>query len=162
MTPSDPAISSGRLRGIACRPTDGDPMTELQECHVVAGRGIDRENRKAGKREVTLLSNECWTDTCRELGRQLPWYTRRANFLIEGIDLEAMIGRTIAIGDVQVHIHGETKPCHIMDQARDGLRQALVPECRGGVFGQVLAGGVVRVDDPIAVVDSTASPDPAV
>jgi len=158
VTSSHPA--SGRLRGVAFRPTDGDPMTELQECHVVAGRGIDRENRKPGKREVTLLSAESWADACRELGIDLPWHARRANFLIEGLDLGALIGRTIAVGDMQVHIHGETKPCAIMDQARDGLRQALVPECRGGVFGQVLAGGLVRVNDPVAVVDSAATPGP--
>jgi MOSC domain-containing protein YiiM len=150
---------TGRLRGVAFRPTDGDPMTELQECHVVAGHGIDRENRKPGKREVTLLSSEAWADTCRDLGTDLPWHARRANFLIEGLDLGALLGRTISIGNVQVHIHGETKPCGIMDQTQDGLRLALVPECRGGVFGEVIIGGVVRVNDPIAVVDTAASPD---
>lgn len=152
MTLSDPNRTCGKLRGIAYRPTDGEPMTEIQECNVVAGRGLDCENRKPGKREVTLLSAESWADACRELGTELPWHARRANLLIEGIDLEAMVGRTLAIGEVRVRVHGETRPCAIMEQACTGLRQALVPQFRGGVTGQVVAGGVVRIDEVVTVV----------
>ena len=62
----------------------------------MAKRGIDTENRPHGKREVTLLSAEAWAEVCRELGADLPWHKRRANFLVEGIDLAGTIGKTIA------------------------------------------------------------------
>jgi len=128
-------------------------MRETDSCTLIAGRGIDSENRKPGKREVTLISAEAWENACQELGTQLPWYTRRANILIRGLDLPSTIGKTIAIGPIRVRIHGETKPCGIMDQQHAGLRKTLVPSGRGGVYGQVLVGGTARVGDYVSVVE---------
>ena len=156
----------GRLRGvlkaIAHRPTDGQPMTEVREILVLAGRGPEVENRKPGKREITLLSAESWAAACRDLGVELPWWYRRANLLIEGIDLSAAIGGTLSIGSIRIKVYGETKPCHIMDQQYGGLRQALVPNCRAGVHGQVLAGGIIRVGDPVTLrqLEQTGNPSP--
>lgn len=137
----------GILRGIAVRPQDGDAMREVASCRVEPGRGIDLENRKPGKREVTLLSAEAWRDVCRELNTELPWHTRRANLLIEGLDLPATVGKTLRIGNVRILIHGETRPCGVMDQQYEGLRKTLKPDMRGGVHGEVLVGGALRVGD---------------
>lgn len=126
-------------------------MREVTQANVIAGRGIDAENRKTGRREVTLLSAERWRDACRELGVELPWHTRRANLLIEGIDLGATLGQVLTIGPIQLRIHGETRPCGIMDQQHPGLREALVPDFRGGVHAEVLVGGTVRIGDPVRV-----------
>jgi MOSC domain-containing protein YiiM len=128
-------------------------MREAQQATVYPGRGIDSENRKSGRREVTLLSVEAWADTCRELGVNIPWYTRRANLLIEGIDLGAALGQVIKIGPVQIRIHGETRPCGIMDAQQQGLREALKPNLRGGVHGEVLTGGVFRVGDLVELLE---------
>jgi MOSC domain-containing protein YiiM len=151
----------GRVRGIAHRPVDGEPMVEAAECDILVGRGISTENRKPGKREVTFLSAEAWANTCRDLGAVLPWQLRRANLLIEGIDLSATIGRTLAVGDAQVRIHAETTPCGLMEKQFPGLCAALVPECRGGVYGQVLSGGTVKIGDPVAVLPANHTPTPA-
>ena len=147
----------GLLRSIALRPTDGEPMRKTREAMVLPGRGIDAENRKQGKREVTLLSSESWTDVCLELGITLPWSIRRANLLVEGVDLGASIGKVLRIGAIEVQIHGETRPCGLMDQQYQGLREALIPHCRGGVFGEVLLGGTIRVGDRVEVAKDTAS-----
>lgn len=143
--------SQGVLRGIAVRPTDGAAMREVPACRILPGRGVDLENRKAGKREVTLLSMETWQVVCQELGTPLPWHTRRANLLIAGIDLPATVGRTLRIGEVRILIHGETRPCAVMDQQFAGLRKALVPDMRGGVIGEVLEGGEVHIGDEVTV-----------
>lgn len=145
------ASAKGVILGIAHRAADGDHMQEAQECNVIAGRGIDSENRKPGPREVTLLSSESWADTCEEIGADLLWTTRRANFLVEGVNLYATIGHTLAIGEVCIHVHGETKPCGLMDQQHDGLLRALVSACRGGVHGEVITGGTIHVGDAIIV-----------
>jgi MOSC domain-containing protein YiiM len=152
MTSPHDARPRGVLKAIAHRPTDGQPMTEVREIIVLAGRGPEVENRKPGKREITLLSAESWAAACRDLGVDLPWWRRRANLLIEGLDLSATIGRTLFIGSIRIQVHGETKPCGLMDQQHAGLRQALVPDCRGGVYGQVLAGGTIRVGDPVTLL----------
>lgn len=126
-------------------------MREAREAVVEPGRGITTENRKTGRREVTLISTQAWAEACRDLGVELPWYTRRANLLIEGIDLAATLGRVITIGPVQVRIHGETRPCGIMESQQAGLRDALKPNFRGGVHGEVLTGGTIRVGDPVRI-----------
>ncbi len=141
----------GILKGIAHRPTDGEPMREAREAVVLPGRGLEVENRKSGRREVTLLSAESWADVCREVGVSLPWYARRANLLIAGMDLSTTIGRIIRVGAIEVRIHGESKPCNVMEAQQVGLRDALKPHCCGGVFGEVLAGGTIRVGDRVEV-----------
>jgi|CXWL01.1.fsa_nt_gi MOSC domain-containing protein YiiM len=145
---------TGTLKGIAHRPTDGEPMRDAQQATVHPGRGIDSENRKTGRREVTLLSAESWADACGELGVDIPWLVRRANFLIEGVDLAATVGQVISIGPVQIRIHGETKPCGIMESQQAGLRDALKPNLRGGVHGEVLTSGTICVGDPVRLAKS--------
>ena len=127
-------------------------MQTVDECRVLSHHGIDTENRKHGKREVTLIASEAWADICRELDAQLPWHIRRSNFLVEGIDLARTIGKTISIGEVRIYVHGETKPCQLMDDQHQGLREALKPNHRGGVFGQIKTGGTIRVGDAVAVL----------
>ena len=144
--------SSGVVRGIAYRSRAGAPMVETQECRVLMKRGPDTEDRKPGTREVTLLSVEAWVEACLQLKAALPWQARRANFLVEGIDLASTLGRTLSIGEVQIKVHGESRPCDVMEQQFKGLRAALVPDCRGGVHGQVLQGGVIRVGDRVSVM----------
>ncbi len=144
--------SGGVIRAIAHRRTDGDPMVEIDECRVLVGRGIETENRKPGKREVTFLSTDAWADACHDLRTELPWHLRRANLLVDGVDLASTVGQTLSIGKVRIKIHGETKPCPIMEQQHLGLRAALVPKCRGGVFGQILTGGTMRVGDSVEIV----------
>ena len=61
-TNDSPAV----VRAIAYRPTDSDTMCNLQECAVLEKHGIELENRKHGKREVTLLSEEAWGEACRD------------------------------------------------------------------------------------------------
>ena len=154
MTSEKENQSPGVVKAIAWRSTDSDPMRETRECRVRVNTGIDTENRKPGKRSVTFLAVERWKDACRDLGAEVHWHARRANFLLEGVELAATIGRTITIGQVSVLIHGETKPCPIMDQQHQGLRDALKEDFRGGVFGQVLTEGTICVGDPVVFATS--------
>jgi MOSC domain-containing protein YiiM len=129
-------------------------MVEIDHCSLLVGRGLECENRRPGMRQVTLLSAEVWAEVCRELGVDLPWRERRANLLVEGIDFAATIGHTVTIGEVQLQIHGEIEPCEIMDEVHTGLCEALVPNCRGGVYGEALSGGAVRAGDPVSMVNA--------
>ncbi len=147
-TDTTPTTSgTGTIRAIAYRPTSGEPMREITECVVAERKGLALEDRNHGKREVTFLSQEAWIDACRDAGGDIPWTTRRANFLVSRIDLAACIGKAIVIGNVRVWIHGETKPCQLMDDQIPGLRRAMKPGLRGGVHGQITSGGLIRVGD---------------
>lgn len=133
----------GQVEAIAVRPVDGAPMELVSEIAVRAGAGALREGRRSRTRGLTLLSAEAWRDTCDELGIELPWHTRRANLLVSGVHLSTLIGRTIEIGSLRLLIHGETKPCGIMDQAFPGLKNALQANFRGGVHAEVLTDGTL-------------------
>lgn len=150
---------TGRVCGIAFRPEGSAVMRDISVCTVEAKRGLTVEDRHHGKREITLLSQEAWSAVCRDMGQEIAWTTRRANILVAGIDLGACIGKTLLVGHVRVYVHGETKPCRLMDDQVPGLRQALKPDCRGGVHGQVTHGGTIRTGDPVTVHTAGSEPN---
>ena len=142
----------GTLRGIAVREASRAPMKEQQQVEVTMAQGIVEDYRGTGLRQVTLLDAGQWQQVVAEIGVDLPWHTRRANLLIEGIDLQAAVGHRIQIGECRLAIGGETTPCPRMDELQPGLRRTLTPEMRGGVWGKVLRGGQLRVGDSVHVL----------
>ncbi len=142
----------GTLQGIAIREASRAPMKEQQQVEVAMRHGIVQDYYGTGQRHVTLLDLGQWQEVLAELGIELPWYTRRANLLIAGIDLPATVGRRLQIGACRFGIGGETTPCQRMDELHPGLRQILTPGMRGGVWGQVLQGGPLRVGDSVQVL----------
>ena len=101
-----------------------------------------------------MLASEDWLAACDELGKSLPWTTRRANLQIEGIDLFETSGATLQIGDVVLKVTGETDPCQRMEQAAKGLFRALMPRWRGGVCCRVIQGGTIRIGDSVQLETS--------
>ncbi len=142
----------GMVRALAVRPGDRRPMIEVTEGKAKAGKGFEGDPRAKGKRGLTLLSTECWVEATRELHRILPWHTRRANILVEGLDLSATIGRRLRIGEVTLHVYGPTTPCAEMDELHPGLWNALKPDMRGGVYGEVLNDGIIRLGHSVEVL----------
>lgn len=159
----------GRVVGIWVKRSHGGVMDARQTARLVAGRGLEGDATKGGRRQVTILSIDRW----RQLTAHLPGppdpAIRRANLLVEGLDLDDSRGRVLAIGDARVRLFGETRPCHQMDEACDGLQAALSVPWGGGAFGEVLADGEIRVGSPVAwaavetLEDATArrTPSPA-
>src|SRR5690606_28393765 len=142
----------GRLAGIARRERKRAPMEILERALVGTDAGVAGDWRgKPGPRQVTVLSASAWQDACRELGADLPWTLRRANLLVEGIDLRRTTGTVLAIGPVRLLITGEVDPCSRMDEQHRGLTEALRPEWRGGVSCTVLEGGPLAVGDAVTL-----------
>lgn len=126
------------------------PMDPLEEVELVADHGLVDNANVRGKRQVTVISAEAWDDVRRELGEEVDPRLRRANLMVSGLDLEGSRGRVLAVGDCRIAVRGETRPCRLMDDQHPGLQRALDPHWRGGIYGQVLTGGTVRVGDPVA------------
>ena len=104
-------------------------------------------------RQVTILTESSWDDTCKEIGIHLPWETRRANLYVTDITFGPKdMGKTLQVGSALLEITGPTTPCKRMDQAHPGLRQALMPEWRGGVTCRVLTGGSAGTGSPVNFV----------
>jgi MOSC domain-containing protein YiiM len=141
----------GKVVSIYLYPERGAEPVEVNEAVAIIGKGLDGDQERAFKRQVTLLSLEAWQQATAELGAELSPCARRANVVISGVDLSTTIGKYIQIGAIRMEIHGETTPCSMMDAAKQGLRAALTPNGRAGVYGAVLEGGRVAVGDVVTV-----------
>ena len=139
----------GTLQGIWIKEARGEPMTAVDEAMALAGQGFDGGVREASTRQVTVLTAEAWADAEVTVGRSVDPALRRANLLVAGVDLAETTGRVLRVGGLRLEITGETKPCHQMDDAVDGLRAALEPDWRGGAHGVVLSDATVRMGDPV-------------
>jgi MOSC domain-containing protein YiiM len=147
----------GQVLAIAVRSAVRGPMREVLEAQATAGGGLDGDVKVSPDRGLTLVASNQWKAVQRELDADLPWHTRRANLLIHCDGLGNLIGCTLRIGQVRLKVTGETRPCGLMDELHAGLRAALRPDCRGGVHGRVVKGGVVRIGDVVTVEDDGAA-----
>lgn len=139
--------------GIATRNAKRAPMVQHDAVEIFQSTGLAGDfGRKPGKAQVTIVAAARWDDACAALGAGVPWTARRANLLVGGIDLAAVPGRRVAIGNVILEITGETDPCRRMDEAHKGLRAALTPDTRGGVRCRVITGGSIKIGDPVTIL----------
>ncbi len=145
--------SEGRVEAIWIKRFKGGPMDPVESARAIAGKGLEGNAFKSGKRQVTLLSAEKWADAQKALGVDVDPILRRANLLVAGMDFVGRRGQTLRIGECRVRIYGETKPCHQMEAAHAGLQAALQEDQRGGVFGEVLDDETIAVGDQVVWVD---------
>jgi MOSC domain-containing protein YiiM len=141
----------GQLLSIARVPVKRGPVSPLSVAEIGLLEGVsgDARGSRTG-RQVTVLFREGWEAACRDLGVNLPWTTRRANLLVEGVEVPRD-GKCLIVGPVVLEVTQETQPCQVMEAAHRGLRAAMTPEWRGGVCCRVLKGGIVRLGDRVDV-----------
>jgi len=113
-------------------------------------RGVVKPGGR-GRRQVTLIERADWDAAMAEVGHNIPWQERRANLLVEGMDLPQVPGTLIRIGDVVLEVTRETDPCERMEALATGLKAALSVDWRGGVCTRVKAGGHIAVGDVIGI-----------
>lgn len=147
----------GRIIGIATRKKTKAQMDEHENVVISFENGVGQDSRgkKQGKRQVTIMTKENWHSTCIELGQEIPWTTRRANILIEGLDLKDKTGQKLRIGTALVEITGELEPCNRMDKQFEGLTQILEKDWRGGVTCKLLEEGEVHLNDKVELLINT-------
>ena len=145
-------MAEAKLVAIAIREKSRAKMTELEQAEITIESGVESDFRgKPGARQVTLLSHESWNDACQDLGKTIPWTTRRANLLVSGLQLEQTTDSIVRIGDVVLRVTGETDPCHRMDEQVAGLCKVLEANWRGGVCCRVVEGGAISVGDLVTL-----------
>ncbi len=140
---------AGEIVSIWIKRAHRGPMDGVEEARLVAGRGVAGSADQGGKRQITILDEASWLDATREAGAEVDPSKRRANVLVRGIDLVSSRGRTLRLGDCVIRVYGETTPCERMDEALPGLRRAMKPRWRGGVYGEIVEGGAIRAGDAV-------------
>ena len=153
--------SGARIVAIYLKRAHRGPMDPVAEAMLVAGRGLDGNVDRSRRRQVTLLELENWQRSTADVGSDAAPSRRRANIVVTGISLAHTRGRILRIGDARLAVGGELTPCERMDEVHDGLKAALRPDWRAGIFAQVLDGGVIRVGDPIAWEEAAVPAEPA-
>lgn len=138
------------LLGIWVKRVHRGPMDAIPAAMLVAGRGLQGDATQGGRRQVTIMSRDRWTALTAHLPGPPDPAIRRANLLVDDLDLTNARGRVLRIGDARVRIFGETRPCRQMDEACPGLQAALAPAWGGGAVGEVVGGGSIKVGAPVA------------
>lgn len=140
----------GKVLQIAIREASRAPMQILDVAQMTTEKGVVGDFRcTVLGRQVTVVVREAWEAACADLGMDVDWTTRRANVLVEGLDLNETTGKQLNIGDVVLEITGETTPCPRMEEAQAGLQDALASDWRAGVTCVVHTGGEIRVGDVV-------------
>ena len=129
-------------------------MDSVTRAVLRAGRGIVGNADQGGRRQITLIDRRTWDAVIEELGDSVDPATRRANLLIGGLSLAGSRGKVLRIGQCRLQINGETRPCIHMDDAQPGLRHAMEPAWRGGVYAEVLDDGEIEVGASVEWTDS--------
>ncbi|MDY7095642.1 MAG: MOSC domain-containing protein [Acidobacteriota bacterium] len=142
--------ATGRLQRIWLKRVRRGPMDLQDRATLIAGEGLEGDaSRGRSRRQVTLIEEELWQEIARELGPQVDPVMRRANLLVSGVSLAESRHRILHIGTCRLQIHGETRPCRLMEETLPGLQAALDPDWRGGAFATVLTGGEIEVGDEV-------------
>lgn len=153
---------TGKLVAIYTTPTAGAPMESHDEVRAVSGGGLagDRYAAAAGTfsdrggegREITLIARE-GIDAANQSGVLIEPYETRRNLVTEGIDLDHLVGRTFAVGEVVLRGVRDCPPCgYLQKVTRPGVLAAL--QDRGGLRADIVQPGVIRVGDEITEVDA--------
>ncbi|MCP4875621.1 MAG: MOSC domain-containing protein [Gammaproteobacteria bacterium] len=139
------------IKAIAIKNRSRVAMQSIESAQIAVASGILGDLRGAQQgRQITILSETAWQRTCAEIDADLPWTTRRANLLVDGVEFDASyVGKRIRIGEVELVVTRETNPCSLMDAQHQGLTAALTPDWRGGICCNVVSPGDIRIGDQI-------------
>ena len=162
-TPS-PALS-GRVASLHLHPAEpGAPLQAVDAVELVAAQGIQGDTRyfgrlsrdtgQATRRQVTLIEREQIAEHAVALG--LPSIAPgavRSNIETSGINLIALLGRQIEIGEAVLRLYAPRDPCAKMDAISQSLRERMMNQ-RQGVLAEVVRPGTVRVGDRIVMRDA--------
>lgn len=88
---------AGTLLNVWIKPARGEPMAAVETAKVFADSGLVGNSDQGGSRQITVLSAERWADVEADLGRTVEPSARRANLLVDGVELADTTGRTLQV-----------------------------------------------------------------
>ena len=144
-------------------PVAGEPLLAASQFDLVAEKGIQEDKRYfgrktrtgfPGKRQVTLIEREILKIHTGAMGiADLEPGQARSNIETTGVDLVALIGSDVQVGEAVLRFVEPRDPCHKMDALSKGLRE-LMEDGRQGVIAMVIKSGRVRPGDAITPLQS--------
>jgi MOSC domain-containing protein YiiM len=145
----------GTIVGIFTAEAEGAPVVSRDEVQAVAGRGLEGDryfDSNAGAHEpedeITLITAEGLAAAEAEHSLGLVPGEHRRNIVVEGLDLLALVGRTVRVGDAEVEVIADNPSCKYL-QELTGKPVLRALRHTGGVRGAIVTGGTVRIGDPV-------------
>jgi MOSC domain-containing protein YiiM len=151
------AATMGTVASLHIHPrVAGQPLIAVPEFNLVAEKGITEDKRyfgrvnygKPSKRQVTLIEREIIAQHAAALGANFDPGQVRSNIETTGIDLIALLGQQVQVGEAILLFIEPRTPCHKMDALAPGLRE-IMENSRQGVIARVVKSGRVRPGDAI-------------
>lgn len=130
-------------------PSYGADLVEHDSITLTADVGIEGDRHAGKKRQVTIVCTGELAVAAAEHGvASIDGVPTRRNIVVEAAALPRTHGTPFSIGEVEFEVWRDCAPCELMDEtfgvgAKDALRQ------RCGIAATVIAGGVVRIGDPL-------------
>jgi MOSC domain-containing protein YiiM len=140
----------------------GAPLQTVKTVEAIEGKGIlgdpryfarlSRESGQPSRRQVTLMEREQIAEHATALGLQsIPPGAVRSNIETAGINLIALLGREVQIGQAVLRLYAPRDPCAKMDAICQGLRERMLNQ-RQGVLAEVVRSGRIRIGDVIRLI----------
>ncbi|MEO1108717.1 MAG: MOSC domain-containing protein [Pseudomonadota bacterium] len=125
----------------------------VRETAVIALDGLDGDRSRTGKRAVTLIQQEHLAAIGSYLGQGsvAPEILRR-NLVVSGINLAALKGREVWVGEVILHLTVICAPCSRMEEALGKGGYSAV-RGHGGWCAEVVRPGRIKLGDAVQPVD---------
>jgi MOSC domain-containing protein YiiM len=126
------------------------PVREVDEVECVAGSGLvgDRyfNHTQDYKGQVTFFSWEVHRRLCDKFQRpDTPPSVYRRNVIVEGVDLNELVGRQFELQGLTFEGVEECRPCYWMDRAVAPGAEEAMKGC-GGLRARIVKGGMLRRD----------------
>lgn len=130
-------------------PPGGHPVLEHDTLELLAGRGIagDRflDFKDDYKGQITLIDLAVVLAVrFHSLNPDLPASAFRRNVVVEGVDLNALIGKRFRLDGILLEGTQECSPCHWMDEACGTPGTEKLMKGRGGLRCRILESGALH------------------
>lgn len=142
----------GHVEWIGLRPDRRAAMIPVTEV-LVSEAGPEGDRARAGKRAVTLIQKEHLAAIGSYLGQgPVAPETLRRNLGVSGINLAALKGREVQVGEAILRFTVICAPCSRMEEALGKGGYSAV-RGHGGWCAEVVQPGRVRLGDSVQPVD---------
>ena len=149
---------AGEIAWIGVRPARDEPMEVLEEVVATVAEGLAGDRfaaKRSDVRAVTLVQAEHLSVIAALAGRhEVDPADLRRNLLVRGINLLALKGQPISVGDAVLELTGQCHPCSKMEK-RLGTGAYNAMRGHGGMTARVIKSGTIRVGDWVEPLPET-------
>jgi MOSC domain-containing protein YiiM len=146
----------GCLDWIGVRPARHADLLPLEDVEIAPG-GLEGDHARPGKRAVTLIQAEHIPVIAALAGHGgIAPGTLRRNLVVSGLNLAALRGAVISVGNAYLHITTICAPCSRMEAAL-GHGGYSAMRGHGGWCAEVVEPGRIRIGDPVRIVEHAKS-----